>query len=208
MNDTTRRAVIGVAAFIGLGLIVAAAINAATSTGADETTGYGEPTIAGEMLAPFEAAGNDPAVGESAPEVTSVDIDGETPRTVGASENAKILIFLAHWCPHCQAEVRRISEWAKTNDLPEGVEIYGILTYTDRLRPNWPPADWLKAEGWPYPNLLDDKISSVAAHFGMSGTPFWVVLRPDNTVAARLSGELPVEAFEQLLDFAAGLVAN
>ena len=31
---------------------------------------------------------------------------------------AKAIFFVAHWCPHCQAEIPRLSEWLKTHGLP------------------------------------------------------------------------------------------
>ena len=208
MNDMTRRLLIGLGALVGVALIVAVAISAASPQATDTSSEFGSPTVEGEILPLFDPAADDPTVGQPAPVVTSTDMDGETVRVVGPSDSAKILIFLAHWCPHCQNEVKMLTNWAKSNELPEGVEIYGVLSLSNRARTNWPPTEWLAREGWPWPVLMDDEAGTVATHFGLAGTPFWVVLNPDNTVAGRASGELPVEIFEQVVADAASRVSG
>ena len=62
------------------------------------------PTISGDPLPQFENPNSDPAVGLAAPEVSGTDFTGRA-TAIKADGRPKVVIFLAHWCPHCQAEV-------------------------------------------------------------------------------------------------------
>ena len=46
-------------------------------------------------------------------------------------------MFLAHWCPHCQAEVPRLVSLAKGAQIA-GVDLVGIPTNTTDQAPNYP----------------------------------------------------------------------
>ena len=52
-------------------------------------------------------------------------------------------MFLAHWCPHCQAEMPRLVALAKAGKL-DGVDVTGVATGTNPGYPNYPPSAWLK----------------------------------------------------------------
>jgi hypothetical protein len=49
---------------------------------------------------------------------------------------------------------------------------------------------------------MDDEIGSVAVNYGMSGTPFYVVLDGDNTNLGRISGEIGIQGLEALVGIA------
>lgn len=187
MNNKVLLYVIG--GVLGLGLVVAVAISA-VSGGTDESAAFGEVTVEGNDL-PVHAGNQaaDPATGMTAPTVSGTDFDGSTV-TIAPDGTSKVIVFLAHWCPHCQAEVPRVVDWLEAGNQPEGVEFYAVSTLVNRLRGNWPPADWLSSEGWDVPTIQDDQSSSVAAGYGMAGTPFWVVLDGENNVVARVAGEV------------------
>ena len=89
---------------VGLGLIVALAISIAGEEPVDETIGYGDPTVTGDPLPVYAAGQEDVSVGLTAPTVEGADWEGN-PVTIEPDGTPKILVFLAHWCPHCQAEV-------------------------------------------------------------------------------------------------------
>lgn len=186
---------------VGLGLIVALAASIATEPEIDESIGYGDPTVEGDPLPAYVTGTQDVAIGIPAPTVTGADWNGNEV-TIEPDGTAKILIFLAHWCPHCQAEVPRVQDWIEAGNLPEGVELISIATSTDRNRPNWPPQDWLEEEGWTSPVIMDDQIGTVAASFGMSGTPFYVVLDGDNNNLGRVSGEIGTQGLDALVALA------
>jgi cytochrome c biogenesis protein CcmG, thiol:disulfide interchange protein DsbE len=188
---------------VGFGLIVWLAVAIAGEGDVDETIAFGEVTVEGEGL-PFISGTADPAVGQTAPVVTGDTIDGGD-LTIGPSDTAKIVVLLAHWCPHCQREVPLIQDWVESGALPEGVEIYGATVLTNRVRDGdtWPPQEWLAEEGWTTPTIMDDQEGSIVQAYGMTGTPTYVVLGPDNENLGRLSGEIGVDGLNALAGLAA-----
>lgn len=183
---------------VGFGLIVALAVSIAGDPGLDESIGFGEITVEGPSL-PFlsDPTAQDPAVGLTAPTVSGADWEGNE-YTIGPDGDAKILVFLAHWCPHCQAEVPVIQNWVEAGGLSEGVDLYGVTVLTNQVRPNWPPQEWLEEEGWTAPTIMDDRDSSAVSAYGVQGTPFYVVLDGDNEVLGRFSGEVGVQGLDAM----------
>lgn len=182
---------------LGLGLIVWLAFSIASDPGLDEAIGFGEVTVEGDPLPFYSAAAEDPALGVTAPTVSGADWEGNE-YTIGADGRPKIVVFLAHWCPHCQVEVPVIQDWVDSGGLGEDVDLYGVTVLTNRLQGNWPPQDWLEEEGWTIPTIMDDVDSSVVLAYGMAGTPFYVVLDGDGTTLGRFSGEIGVSGLETL----------
>jgi cytochrome c biogenesis protein CcmG, thiol:disulfide interchange protein DsbE len=133
---------------------------------------------------------NDPAIGIVAPELAGQAPNGD-PTNVQAGEPT-LLVFLAHWCPHCRAEVPRIVAATKDGKF-DGVRVVAVLTGTDPAAPNYPPAEWLAGEEWTAEALLDSPDGTAAAAFGLSSYPYLVMLDSEGKVAARGSGELPVD---------------
>jgi cytochrome c biogenesis protein CcmG/thiol:disulfide interchange protein DsbE len=189
---------------VGLGLIVWLAIAIAGESPVDETIAFGQVTVEGDDLPFLETGAADPAIGLTAPTVTGHDWNGDE-YTIGPDGRAKIVVMLAHWCPHCQAEVPVVQGWLESGALPEGVDIYGTTVLTNRLRDGstWPPRDWLEEEGWTSPTIMDDRENSIVNAFGMVGTPTYVVLGPDNENLGRLSGEIGLSGLQALAGIAA-----
>jgi thiol-disulfide isomerase/thioredoxin len=190
---------------VGLGLIVWLAIAIAGEGAVDESVAFGEVTVEGDNLPFFDSTAGDVAVGVTAPTVTGETFDGQE-LTIGPDGKAKIVVMLAHWCPHCQAEVPVVQGWLEAGGLPEGVDIYGVTVLTNRVRDGrtWPPEDWLEDEGWTSPTIKDDQQSSIVNAYGMTGTPTYVVLGPDNENLGRISGEIGLGGLETLANLAAG----
>ena len=190
---------------VGLGLIVWLAIAIAGEGEVDESVAFGEVTVEGDNLPFFDSTAGDVAVGVTAPTVTGETFDGQE-LTIGPDGKAKIVVMLAHWCPHCQAEVPVVQGWLEAGGLPEGVDIYGVTVLTNRVRDGrtWPPEDWLEDEGWTSPTIKDDQQSSIVNAYGMTGTPTYVVLGPDNENLGRISGEIGLGGLETLANLAAG----
>ena len=186
---------------VGLGLIVALAASIATEPEIDASIGFGEPTVEGDTLPVYASGTQDVAIGFTAPTVTGADWNGN-PVSIEPDGTPKIVLFLAHWCSHCQVEVPVVQEWIDAGNLFDDVELISVATSTDRLRPNWPPQDWLEEEGWTSPVIMDDQIGTVAANYGMSGTPFYVVLDGENKNLGRLSGEIGIQGLNALVSIA------
>jgi thiol-disulfide isomerase/thioredoxin len=168
---------------------------------AGEAPVFGEVSIEGEAL-PALAEGADPstdsAVGTVAPVATGADFSG-APVTLESAGQPTVLLFLAHWCPHCQAEVPAMQEWLDGGGLPEGTQVLSVATAQDSTLPNFPPAAWLEEEGWTPPVLVDDESSTAANAFGLSRFPFWVFLDSAGNVAARAVGEIEPEAIGEVV---------
>lgn len=184
---------------VGLALVVLLAVAIAGEEQVDASIGYGDPVVTGDPLPIFDpTAAADPVVGLTAPSAVGADWEDNEVK-IEADGRAKIVVFLAHWCPHCQAEVPVVQTWLDEGNLPDDVDMYSVVTSTDRLRPNWPPQDWLEEEGWTVPAIMDNEIGTVAVNYGMSGTPFYVVLDGDNNVIRRASGEIGTAGLNALV---------
>ena len=182
------------------GIIAVALVGAIAFTGGDSTAGDAEAadvSIDGE-LPRFQATVGDPAIGMPAPNVTGENFDGDSV-SISNDGTPKAIAFLAHWCPHCQAEVPRVQEWIDGGGGVAGVEIYSVATSENELGVNHPASQWLEDEGWTAPVISDDANGSTHLAFGGGGFPYWVFVNADGTVAARTAGELDIGTLEQLL---------
>lgn len=149
--------------------------------------------VAGDELPAFEESGvsssDDPAIGLVAPTLTGTTFSGE-PLTLGPDGTPKVVYFLAHWCPHCQAEVPKIQELINSDQVPEGLEIYAVSTAVDPSRGNFPPESWLDVENFTPVTLKDDSGSPALQAWGGLSFPYVVYLDGENRVVARSSGEV------------------
>jgi len=160
-------------------------------------------TITGGSLPRFGES-PDPAVGLVAPTVSGVSFDG-SPVTIEPSEKFKVVMFLAHWCPHCQDEVDDLGPYFAGTPLPDNVEAVAVSTGVDPSRPNYPPSEWMTPEAWPTPIIIDTADGAISSAFGLNAFPFWAILDPDGVVLARTAGSLPLETVEGLFANLAGL---
>jgi thiol-disulfide isomerase/thioredoxin len=187
--------------FTALLAVVAVVASRGGDRGNGENTGLKETrpvTVTGDALAPH-GEGGDAAVGALAPTLEGAAFDG-APLSIGADGRPKILVFLAHWCPHCQNEVPILAAWLAENGPPAEVDLYGVASSTDPDRPNYPPSAWLERENWSVPTLADAADNPAAQAFGLSSFPYFVAVDAENRVVARASGELTVRQWEALID--------
>lgn len=185
---------------VALALIVAVAIGTATEESAEDNlpTGF-TVEIDGAPLVPLATSGADSAIGSPIPEVTSVDFDGNS-TSITIDGTPKVILFLAHWCPHCQAEVPALQAYIDENPLPDGVDFVSVSTSVDRARPNYPPNAWLEEEGWTQRVVMDDSDSSIAAAYGLPAFPYYVFVDADGNVLSRITGEQPPEAIASAIE--------
>ncbi|MXY74740.1 MAG: TlpA family protein disulfide reductase [Acidimicrobiia bacterium] len=182
--------ILGVVAAVVVAGLVAFFTVAGAEPEAAEITVVGDPVPV--LAADAVPLGQDIAFGWDAPKVTGSDWKGNPVTIDPADGRAKLIVFLAHWCPHCQVEVPKIQAWLnETGGHPE-VDMYGVATSNDRTRTNWPPGEWLEREGWTPPTVMD-KNGKVARSFGMRGTPFWAAVNSEGKVVYRAAGGVEVE---------------
>ena len=192
---TIRMFAAGTAAAIAL-LVIAIIVGG----GGDEGSSTSETrptTVTGGSLPSF-AESDDPAIGLEIPGAEGESFEG-TSVEIARNGSPKMLLFLAHWCSHCQAEVPVVQAWIEANGMPHGVELISVATATDRAQPNYPPSRWLDREGWTVPVLVDDASSTVGKAFGVTSYPFFVFVDGEGKVHHRAAGELPIEEIERVL---------
>jgi thiol-disulfide isomerase/thioredoxin len=156
-----------------------------------------EPAVSGSSLPAFTGPVGDTAVGLTIPTVTSTTADGAAV-DIALDGRAKALLFVAHWCPHCQAEVPAIQSWVDEGGWPDDVDLITVSTGIDPNAPNYPPEAWLQGEGWTAP-VITDPSGEVATAYGLSAYPFFVFVNADGTVQGRTTGELPIADLETIL---------
>ena len=135
----------------------------------------------------------DPALGMAFPTINGQSFDG-TPVTIGgASDGPTMIVYLAHWCPHCNAEVPELIELNNRDGVPADMRVVAVSTAVDNTAPNYPPSKWLQDEEWPWETMADDANSSAFILGGGSGFPYLVILDADGNILARDSGEKSAE---------------
>jgi thiol-disulfide isomerase/thioredoxin len=193
------------AGVIALAAILAMVLSGGSEDGSSTTPGTEEtrPAAVSGAALPAMGSGSDPALGLTIPMVEGASFDG-TPVTVAPDEGPTLLVFAAHWCPHCQREIPLLREHLAASPLPEGVSLVTVSTSTSADRPNYPPSAWLEDEGWTGTVLADSAQSAAAAAFGVDAFPYFVAVDGDGTVVARTSGEISTDQFDQLVQLALG----
>jgi cytochrome c biogenesis protein CcmG/thiol:disulfide interchange protein DsbE len=144
--------------------------------------------VTGAPLPPFDAEIVDPTIGTPAPVIAGQNFDG-TPITIGgATGQPTMLVFLAHWCPHCNNEIPELIALDEAGGIPDGLNVIGISTGVKADQANYPPSAWIVAKQWPWPVLADDELSTAFTSDGGSGFPYTVLLDADGNVLSRVSG--------------------
>jgi thiol-disulfide isomerase/thioredoxin len=215
---TSTPVVIGiVAALIAVAAVVAIVLSRGSDDGstasspppverqlvpADLDGEIGDIAVDGEPLPKLAAEGTDPAIGLTPPTITAVNPDGEVHTISPDTDGPVMLVFLAHWCPHCNDEIPRLEQLQREGRLPADLEVYGVLTGMSPDRPNYPPSSWIVDREWPWPAIADaatfggDSLGwQMADAFGLRGYPYAVVI-DDGVVAARWAGGSEIDDLE------------
>jgi thiol-disulfide isomerase/thioredoxin len=153
-------------------------------------------TTTGSALAAFASSSSDPAVGKTIPDITGSSFEG-SPVRISDDGKAKVVLFVAHWCPHCQREVPLLAADLHRTPLPPNIEMITISTGVNPSAPNYPPSKWLAGVDWPTPVIADDSQSSAATAYGLTAYPYLVFVDAHNHVQFRASGEMPLTEFRQ-----------
>lgn len=201
----------GLAVVVLVALAVALAVGGGgddddtTTTGNDAAT-TGTVVASGTPLPQLTDAADDPAVGMTFPTLTGVDQSGE-PMTISADDGPAMILFVAHWCPHCQREVPVVQQWVDDGGLPSGVKLLTVSTAIDPQRPNYPPNTWLAREGWTSPVLVDAD-STAATATGLPAYPYFVAIDAGGKVVQRTSGEKSTDQLDAIAGEIAGTAGS
>lgn len=168
----------------------------------------GDIAVTGGALPTF-AQGADQAVGMVAPVLVGADYDGNPTRVDAVNDGPTMVIFLAHWCPHCNAEVPKLMQLRDEGRIPDGVNVVAVSTGLNPDAPNYPPDQWLADWGWSFPVIADgvppnQQYFLAGNAYGLTGVPFTVLVDGDGIVVGRWAGERTVEEIEGALIRLAG----
>ena len=195
----------GIAVLIGIAVIAFIGSSGGDDSSADGLQQFGDITVNGDALAPYSEGADDSAIGMMAPEVIGEGFTGNPVTT--KTDAPQMIVFLAHWCPHCQREVPLLVEWERNGEVPAGLEVMAVATATNPTNPNFPPSEWLTREQFPalWPVLVDDGANSAGNAFGVSGYPFFVLTDAEGKVVFRGSGEISKEELTSIIQNTLGL---
>ena len=161
-------------------------------------------SVSGDRLEPMpqglqitRSSADDPVIGTTAPTLSGTAFDGSE-TVIGPDGRNKVVMFLAHWCPHCQAEVQLVTELMADGQLPDGLDLYAVTIAVSEERDNYPPSEWLAREGFSGLILRDSPNSNAADAVGVGGIPYVLYLDGDNSVVARSTGSLDRETILEL----------
>lgn len=155
-------------------------------------------TLVGTALPVPSETGADAAVGMTAPTLHGFTFSG-APIDITPGGRAKMVVFLAHWCPHCNREIPVLQGWAAAGGKPADLDIIGVSTAVTSQRDNYPPSIWLVNKEWVWPAMADSAASDAATAYGVASFPTFVIVGADGKVKVRQSGELPVETLDALV---------
>lgn len=142
----------------------------------------------------------DPAVGIAAPQIIGEDFEANEVVIDPGDGDAHVIVFAAHWCPHCQQEVPLIADWIAEGNLPDGVQVSLVSTAVRQGSSQYPPSRWLQSADWENTVVLDNPNSGALAAYGAGSFPYIVYVDADGNVAARSSGALPIDDFAAVVD--------
>ncbi len=190
----------GIAALIAVAAIIAVASQSGSDEVIEGVEEFHPVEVAGESLPEFSSEASDPAIGMMAPVLTGQGFTGN--KIVTSPGTPTLLVFLAHWCPHCQREVPLLVKWNSSGQVPSGLDVIAITTSTDPASPNFPPSEWLAREEFPalWPVMTDSGEKNAANAMGVSGFPFFVLIDADGKVALRNSGEIEMDALTEQIN--------
>ena len=171
----------------------------------DEFEGQVRPVaVVGNPLPFLLDSHSDEAVGGPIPSIIGEDFEGNQVAVRSTDGAATLVVFLAHWCPHCNNEIPEINRIRDADAWPDGLRIVGVSTAVSPQRPNFPPERWLDEKDWSYEIIADafdsSRSSFIAAEaFGVTGFPFMVLIDESGIVRGRWSGELGALALAELV---------
>ena len=172
----------------------------ATTAAASAGPGENQPvTIVGDVLVPLPDNGPDPAIGAAAPTIDGHDFTGKGVIIKPGDGKPKLILFVAHWCPHCQREVPRIVKWTNDGSIPKSIDVVAVSTGVKSDQNNFPPSAWLAKENWPGAIVADDTKSQAGLAYGLTGFPFFALVDGTGKVVARDSGEKELEQIQALI---------
>jgi cytochrome c biogenesis protein CcmG/thiol:disulfide interchange protein DsbE len=140
--------------------------------------------------APAPAAGT---VGSVAPDITLVDLGGETIRLADLRGRPVVVNFWASWCGPCIEEFPLLRDAAERH-AADGLVVIGVV-YQDRTEA---ARDFMARNDGTWPAAMDPGERAATA-FNILGPPETFFIGPDGTIAARQLGQFSAASLERHL---------
>lgn len=171
----------------------AAADDAAADDAAADEPAADEPAADEPAAADGNGAEPLPKDGPAVPDVGGIDlVSGEEIRFQNLVGKPTIVQMWASWCHVCDegaGSVKRFSE--ERGDINYiGIDVSDT---PDNGR------GFIDKHDWTFPNV-DDSNGSLAQTFGLTGTPTFVFVHADGTIAGRVAGDPGYENLNQIAD--------
>jgi thiol-disulfide isomerase/thioredoxin len=210
-SNNSKLIIGGVVLAIVIAFVIAIVAGGSNESGSSDTTkapnsdgsvsvGENQPVeVVGEALEALSDSGDDSTIGLTAPILNGYAFDGTSLSVTPGDGNPYMVVFLAHWCPHCNDEVPRLIEWKESGAVPADLQVIAVSTAVASDRPNYPPSQWVVNKAWPWPVMADSEAMDAAEAYGVSGFPFFTIVGADGKVKARASGELGTDRINQIV---------
>ena len=165
--------------------------------------------VTGDALDPLPESArtpaDDPEVGAKAPALEGKDFAGKAVSIKPGDGTVHVLVFAAHWCPHCNNEMPILKDWVASADFPKGAVVTIVSTGVRPGEAHFPPGSWLLHEvGWTGQILVDNADNAAGQAYGLRSFPYTVIIGGDGTVKARVAGEVSAEKLTALVNAASG----
>jgi thiol-disulfide isomerase/thioredoxin len=210
-SNNSKLIIGGVIVAIVIAFVIAIVAGGSNDSGSSDTTkvpnsdgsvsvGENQPVeVVGDVLEALPESGDDSTIGLTAPTLNGYTFDGSTLSVIPGDGKPYMVVFLAHWCPHCNDEVPRLIEWKESGAVPADLQVIAVSTAVASDRPNYPPSQWVVNKAWPWPVMADSEAMDAAQAYGVSGFPFFTIVGADGKVKARASGELGTDRINQIV---------
>lgn len=206
--NNTRKVFAVVAVVVAAAAAIAIGMSSGTSAPTVDDDGSGviitgqfQPVeVDGALLPQLPEQGTDTAIGTAAPTLNGFDFRSN-PVVVNAADDSRdtLLVFLAHWCPHCNDEIPHLIEWKESGEIPANLRVVGITTGSRNDAPNWPPSDWIEEKKWPFEVMADSDQQTAALAYGLTAYPFMAVVDADGVLRTRFSGVVKPDALTGII---------
>src|SRR5205807_1210728 len=115
---------------VAVAVIAAVALSGGGGNTSSGSVEIAKVTVEGASLPTYPDSGAaDTAVGHDVPTLVGKKLGSGGPITIAPDGRPFVVAFVAHWCPHCQAEVPRLVALQKTGEL-SGVRVVAVATGT------------------------------------------------------------------------------
>lgn len=136
------------------------------------------------LFVPRAGPATGPLIGNRAPELDLVDLDGETVRLADLRGHPLLVNFWASWCVPCVDEFPLIAQAAEEH-AADGLVVVGVV-YQDGAEA---ARDFMSRMGASWRTVLDPD-GSAAARYGIIGPPDTYFIDEDGIIAGRQIGQL------------------